>query len=143
MGSGFSNQLVNASCLFSATCWYLAMTGDSKKLIETLLKAEKQAEELIATAKKNRLTKLREAKTAADEELSEFKKKEEQTFQNTIGSKAQNDPQKELASSTEAELKMVQQDYENNKQKTVAYVVSKVLDVPINLTNTQKQALKA
>merc|ERR1711865_1099335 len=108
----------------------LAMaTNDSKKLIETLLKAEKQAEELIATAKKNRLAKLREAKAAADEELKEFRDKEEANFQKTIGSKAQVDPAADLKASTEQELAMVQQDYESSA-KTIQYVVSKVLDVP-------------
>merc|ERR1712066_1070765 len=117
-------------------------TNDSKKLIETLLKAEKQAEELIATAKKNRLAKLREAKAAAEEELKEFKEKEEANFQKTIASKASSDPAADLKASTEKELSMVQQDYENNKMKTINYVVSKVLDVPIALTTTQIQALK-
>merc|ERR1719311_178120 len=109
-------------------------SNDSKKLIETLLKAEKQAEELISTAKKNRLTKLREAKAAAEEELKEFKEKEEANFQKTIASKASSDPAADLKASTERELQMVKQDYENNKGKTVKYVVDKVLDVPINLT---------
>jgi len=38
---------------------------------------------------------------------------------------------------------MVQQDYTNNKAQTVKYVVSKVLDVPIELTTTQLQALRS
>merc|ERR1719183_1444999 len=105
----------------------MASSRDSKKLIETLLKAEKQAEELISTAKKNRLAKLREAKAAADEELKEFKEKEEAAFQKTIASKASMDPAAELKASTQKELEMVQQDYDNNKAKTVQYVVKKVL----------------
>merc|ERR1712232_1335096 len=108
-------------------------SGDSKQLIETLLKAEKQAEEVIATAKKNRLAKLREAKTAAEDELKEFREKEEANFQQSVGSKSKIDPAADLKSSTEKELSMVQQDYNNNKGKTVQYVVSKVLDVPICL----------
>merc|ERR1712054_655944 len=119
------------------------MGSDSKQLIETLLKAEKQAEELIATAKKNRLAKLREAKSAADEELKEFRAKEEAAFQNSVGAKANQDPAADLKATTEKELAMVQQDYNNNKAKTIQYVVSKVLDVPIALTSTQKQALSA
>merc|ERR1712013_182963 len=110
--------------------------------IETLLKAEKQAEELIGTAKKNRLAKLREAKAAADEELKEFREKEEASFQKQIASKASSDPAADLKVSTQKELDMVQQDYENNKMRTISYVVDKVLDVPIALTTTQIQALK-
>merc|ERR1719359_1173344 len=107
------------------------MAGDSKALIETLLQAEKQAEELIATAKKNRLAKLREAKSAADEELKEFRAKEEAAFQSSIGAKANQDPAADLKATTDKELRMVEQDYANNKAKTIDYVVKKVLDVPI------------
>lgn len=121
----------------------MAATNDSKKFIDTLLKAEKEAEEIIAKAKKTRLEKLREAKAAADEELKDFKDKEEAAFQKTIASKASTDPAAELKASTQKELQMVQQDYDNNKAKTVQYVVTKVLDVPIALTATQTQALKS
>lgn len=118
------------------------MAGDSKKLIDTLLQAEKQAEDVIATAKKNRLSKLREAKAAADDELTEFREKEEINFQKAIGAKAEKDPAADLKSSTEQELRMVEQDYNNNCQRTVDYMVQKVLDVPLTLTSTQRQALK-
>jgi len=117
--------------------------ADSKGMIATLLRAEKQAEEMIANAKKNRLAKLREAKAAADEELKDFRDKEEANFQKAIGLQHKHNPADELKATTERELQMVQQDYQNNKAKTIQYVVSKVLDVPIELTTTQKQALKA
>mmetsp|Transcript_794 Transcript_794/g.1322 ORF Transcript_794/g.1322 Transcript_794/m.1322 type:complete len:124 (-) Transcript_794:146-517(-) len=118
-------------------------TADSKQLIETLLKAEKRAEELISEAKKNRVQRLREAKAAADEELKEFKEKSEADFQKTIASKASANPAGDLQESTRKELEMVEQDYQNNKAKTIQYVVSKVLDVPIELSTTQLQALKS
>merc|ERR1719281_2162352 len=117
--------------------------GDSKKLIDSLLQAEKQAEEIIATAKKNRLSKLREAKAAADEELELFKAAQEETFPKSLGAKAKVDPAAELKATTEAELRLVEQDFANNSKKTVDYVVQKVLDVPLKLSSTQKQALKA
>merc|ERR1712070_433955 len=120
-----------------------AGAGDSKKLIDSLLQAEKQAEEIIATAKKNRLSKLREAKAAADEELELFKAAQEESFQKSLGAKAKVDPAAELKAATEAELHLVEQDFANNSKKTVDYVVQKVLDVPLKLSSTQKQALKA
>merc|ERR1711934_843941 len=121
----------------------MAGAGDSKKLIDSLLQAEKQAEEIIATAKKNRLSKLREAKAAADEELEAFKATQEESFQKSVGAKAKVDPAAELKATTEAELRLVEQDFANNSKKTIDYVVQKVLDVPLRLSSTQKQALKA
>merc|ERR1712064_135718 len=111
-------------------------------LIQQLLSAEKKAEELIANAKKNRTQMLRSATEKAEEELKDFRRGEEDKFQKTYGSKANVDPAKELAGATQKELQMVDNDYNANKGKTTQYIVSKVLDVPLNLTPTQKQALK-
>mmetsp|Transcript_59325 Transcript_59325/g.105957 ORF Transcript_59325/g.105957 Transcript_59325/m.105957 type:complete len:122 (+) Transcript_59325:89-454(+) len=116
--------------------------AESKKLIETLLAAEKEAEKMIAEAKKQRREKLNEAQVAAEKELKDFRAKQEEEFQKTTGAKAAMDPDADLKASTANELKMVAQDYENNKAKTIAYVVQKVMDVEISLSDTQKQALK-
>merc|ERR1719291_492234 len=116
--------------------------GKSQELIQQLLQAEKQAEELIATAKKNRIAKLRQAKEKAEEDLKSFREEQEAKFQQETGSKSKADPAAELKDATKKEIDMVQQDYTSNKAKTIKYVVEKVLDVPIGLTATQKQALK-
>mmetsp|Transcript_19316 Transcript_19316/g.41487 ORF Transcript_19316/g.41487 Transcript_19316/m.41487 type:complete len:122 (-) Transcript_19316:73-438(-) len=114
----------------------------SQDLIQQLLQAEKEAEALIATAKKNRLTKLKQAKDKAEEELSAFRTEQESKFQKEMGTKAAADPASETKAKTEAALAEVQKDYQTNKARTTAYVISKVLDVPTSLTDTQKQALK-
>merc|ERR1712048_1182094 len=103
---------------------------------------EKQAEELIATAKKNRLAKLKQAKDAAEEDLKDFREKEESKFQKEVGSKAAADPAEDLKNATKTEIDVVQKDYQANKARTIDYIVKKVLEVPIGLTATQKQALK-
>mmetsp|Transcript_93405 Transcript_93405/g.166159 ORF Transcript_93405/g.166159 Transcript_93405/m.166159 type:complete len:124 (+) Transcript_93405:60-431(+) len=113
----------------------------SQELIQQLLQAEKQAEDIIANAKKNRLTKLRQAKEKAEEELKEFRDKEEARFQKEMGAKAGADPAEALKASTKTEVDGVQRDYATNKARTVQYVVNKVLEVQIGLTETQKQAL--
>merc|ERR1712087_995142 len=119
------------------------MAGKSQELIQQLLQAEKQGEELIAKAKTNRLAKLRQAKEKAEEDLKAFRDEQEAKFQKETGSKAAADPAAELKGSTKAEIDMVMKDYETNKAKTIQYVVSKVLDVKIELNETQRQALKS
>mmetsp|Transcript_58730 Transcript_58730/g.191557 ORF Transcript_58730/g.191557 Transcript_58730/m.191557 type:complete len:123 (-) Transcript_58730:271-639(-) len=118
------------------------MAGKSQELIQQLLQAEKEAEALIATAKKNRLAKLKQAKDKAEDDLKAFREEQEQKFQKEMGTKAAADPSAELKGATEEEIRLVKQDYETNKKRTVEYVVSKVLDVTTELTDTQKQALK-
>mmetsp|Transcript_99031 Transcript_99031/g.280492 ORF Transcript_99031/g.280492 Transcript_99031/m.280492 type:complete len:127 (+) Transcript_99031:82-462(+) len=114
----------------------------SQELIQQLLQAEKQGEDLIQTAKKNRLAKLRQAKEKAEEDLKAFREEQEAKFQKETGSKAAADPAAELKGATKAEIAAVNEDYESNKAKTIQYIVGKVLDVPTELTSTQKQALK-
>eukprot|EP00419_Tripos_fusus_P005715 CAMPEP_0172677368 /NCGR_PEP_ID=MMETSP1074-20121228/14626_1 /TAXON_ID=2916 /ORGANISM="Ceratium fusus, Strain PA161109" /LENGTH=123 /DNA_ID=CAMNT_0013495189 /DNA_START=52 /DNA_END=423 /DNA_ORIENTATION=- len=114
----------------------------SQELIQQLLQAEKQGEDLISTAKKNRLAKLRLAKEKAEEDLQAFRAEQEAKFQKETGTKAAADPTAELKDSTKAEIDMVSQDYQANKTKTIQYIVSKVMEVSTELTDTQKQALK-
>eukprot|EP00420_Gonyaulax_spinifera_P028267 CAMPEP_0197903546 /NCGR_PEP_ID=MMETSP1439-20131203/56216_1 /TAXON_ID=66791 /ORGANISM="Gonyaulax spinifera, Strain CCMP409" /LENGTH=124 /DNA_ID=CAMNT_0043524675 /DNA_START=80 /DNA_END=454 /DNA_ORIENTATION=+ len=121
----------------------MAGANKSQELIQQLLQAEKQGEELISTAKKNRLTKLRQAKEKAEEDLKAFREEQETKFQAQTGMKAAADPAAELKDSTKTEIDMVNQDYNTNKAATINYIVAKVLDVPLELTSTQKQALKA
>ena len=115
------------------------MSNKSQDLIKQLLEAEKKAEDKISLAKKNRLAKLRQAKEKAEDELKVFKDEQEAKFQSEAGAKAKADPAKELKGATERSVQDVQRDYQNNKAKTVDYVAKKVLDVPIGLTDTQKQ----
>merc|ERR1712217_826438 len=100
--------------------------GNPQELIQQLLQAEKQGEELIAKAKTNRLTKLRQAKEKAEEDLKTFREEQEAKFQRETGMKAAADPAAELKDATKTEIDMVNQDYQANKAKTVQYIVSKV-----------------
>eukprot|EP00927_Polykrikos_kofoidii_P019250 TRINITY_DN1897_c0_g1_i14.p1 TRINITY_DN1897_c0_g1~~TRINITY_DN1897_c0_g1_i14.p1 ORF type:complete len:146 (+),score=40.19 TRINITY_DN1897_c0_g1_i14:66-440(+) len=121
----------------------MAAGGNSQDMIKQLLEAEKRAEDIISTAKKNRLTQLRSAKDKAELELASFRNEQEEKFQKETGDKASSDPAKELKESTAAQVAAVDRDYQTNKAKTVDYIAAKVVDVPIGLTDTQKQALRA
>jgi len=114
----------------------------SQELIQQLLVAEKQADEIIANAKKNRLTKLKQAREKADEELKDFREKEEAKFQKDCAVKAKADPNESLKATTLQEIEKVINDYATNKGKCIEFVVGKVLDVATSLTSTQKQALQ-
>mmetsp|Transcript_69618 Transcript_69618/g.196352 ORF Transcript_69618/g.196352 Transcript_69618/m.196352 type:complete len:123 (-) Transcript_69618:187-555(-) len=118
------------------------MASQSQELIQQLLQAERKAEDIIASAKQARLKKLRQAKEKAEEELAVFRKDQDAKFQAELGSKSLGDPHKALEKSTQMELSRVQSDYSTNKAATVDYVCGKVLDVRIDLSQTQMQALK-
>merc|ERR1712039_508064 len=106
-------------------------------MIQHLVEAEKQAEDIIAAAKKNRLTKLRQAKEKAEEELKGFRGEQDAKFEHEMGKKATEDSLRELTAVTQQEIEAVNRDYERNKAATVDFVLSKVLDVPLGLSSTQ------
>merc|ERR1712050_433239 len=108
-----------------------------------LLDAEKQGEKMIADAKANRLTKLRQAKEKAEKDVKAFQEEQEAKFQKDSGAKAKADPQAEMQGSTKNEVDAVWRDYDANKAQSIEYVVSKVLDVKIDLNPTQQQALSS
>merc|ERR1719159_2341514 len=96
---------------------------------------------MIQVAKQKRLEKLKQAKVKADEDLKLFRDEQETKFQKETGSKATADPTAELKSATQTGIAMVNKDYDMNKAVAVKYITAKVLDVPLSLTETQKQAL--
>merc|ERR1712157_524253 len=97
----------------------------------------------VASAKKARQAKLKQARDKADEELAVFKQEQERKFQNEVGAKENADPAAELSNATRQEAQAVQKDYQQNKDKTVKFIVERVLEVPTTLSETQKQAIKA
>merc|ERR1719220_1277120 len=104
--------------------------------------SESDAEQLIAAAKRKRQARLKQAKDQAEDDLKQFRAAQEKKFEQDYGAKANADPSAELSTDTRAEAEAVQRDYRNNKDKTISFIVSKVLDVPMTLTDTQKQVLK-
>merc|ERR1711963_710185 len=114
----------------------------STALIRELLNVEKEAEDIIANAKKERLAKLRTAKDKADQDITKVKGELEAKFNKEHGEKARDDPGALSKEATEKELQMVTQDYNANKVQTIDYICKKVMDVKAGLTSTQIQSLK-
>lgn len=115
----------------------------SSKLIASLNEAERKAESIIEDAKKYRKTILAKAKDAAEEELKGFSENQDIQLREALAVQGDDDATKALAAVTASELAAVEGDFVKNSVQTVEYVVQKVLDVPLTLTSTQRQALIA
>ena len=119
-------------------------SAQSQQLIQKLLKAEEEAEALIAKARENRVRKLREAKQAADDEIAIFRKKEDEKFQgeqDLVAGGASGDANS-LEAQTLADLKQVQTDFSTNKKKIVDYMAAKILAVKPELSQIQVALLQ-
>jgi len=113
----------------------------SANFIATLDAAEKKADVIIDEAKKQRKNLLTKARDAAAEELKVFSAAQDSQYKAVVAGSQDDDATKELQVATAAELAAVESDFIKNKDKTVGYVVEKVLEVPLALTSTQRQAL--
>jgi V-type H+-transporting ATPase subunit G len=113
----------------------------SQELIQQLLKAEQQADQIISKARENRSAKLKDAKTSAEDELNIFRSQEESKFAQDSKGNAAADAGTELAKVTAKELLMVKQDYQNNSNKCVEYILGKVLEVPLEINSAAKSAI--
>jgi vacuolar-type H+-ATPase subunit H len=115
----------------------------SKYLIERLNEAEVRAESIIDEAKKYRKALLAKARDAAEEELEAFSKEQDAQLKAASAGQSDDDATKALEAQTASQLAAVDGDFQRNSAKTVEFVVSKVLDVPLALSSTQTQALIA
>merc|ERR1711879_27210 len=112
----------------------------ANKILADLLRAEESAQADIDAAKQRRKQELKKAKDEADQAIAEFRVEQEKKHKEESADLTS--PSSAKKSSATAELNKVQADYDKNKTKTVKYVVDKVLDVQISLSETQKQSLR-
>ncbi|CAD7944716.1 unnamed protein product [Amoebophrya sp. A120] len=118
------------------------MAGKSQELINKLLQAEDEAEKIIKSARDMRSNKLKDVKSAAEEELAPFRMKEEQKFydeQRAVA--AQNSMSMDLEKSTAGEIAAVKGEYESNKKQAIKFILDKVLDIDLTIPSNIKNAL--
>jgi len=120
------------------------MSSKSQELIGTLLDAETKAEKIVAQARENRVRKLKDARTAAEQELEIFRQKEEEKFnQESAAMAGQGNDSRDLDSRTAQELNNVEADFNANKKKTVDYAIKNILDINLSLSSVKAEMLKS
>lgn len=116
-------------------------TPPSGSYLQQVLQAEQTAEDTIARARRSRLEKMKSVRATAEEELKVFREEEERKFAGFCQKFAE-DPTTRLRLATRRELKEVHADYLRNKEEAVEFVVGKVLEVPLVLSEAQRRALR-
>ncbi|CUV04378.1 unnamed protein product [Cryptosporidium hominis] len=111
-------------------------TGSSA-LIQKLMDAEVDAEEIVCRAKENRILKLKEAQISAEEELKAFREKEEAQFESEFKNFSVEDSvDQTLEKSTEEAIEIVKNDFKNNGGAVADLILKKVLSVDLSLPPT-------
>ena len=103
--------------------------SSSSALIQKLLKAEEEAEQIITRARENRTKKLKEARQAAEEELLVYKIKEQSRFDDEMASLLVAASENESQMNDEDSLFLVKEMNKLNGDKTSNYLIDRVLDV--------------
>lgn len=117
----------------------------SNALIQQLLKAEEEAEQIVHKAKENRVKMLKDARFSAEEELKAFRAKEEERFKVEVEQRhGQNDSlTNELADRTKTDIEIIKKDYVENKEGVLAFISEKVLDVDIVIGSKKVSVLRS
>ncbi len=119
-------------------------SNNAQALIQKLLKAEQEAEEIVTRARENRTKRLREARSAAEEEIAAFRSREEERFlaEQLARSRSAEDETQRDAHNEQA-IDAVRAAAKANGAKTAEYLVNKVLCVEPRLSNIQIAMLEA
>ena len=86
-----------------------------------------------------RQKKLKEAKRVADEKIEKFKEELERDFEKQKKERyGEQENQAEIERETEKEIESIRGDYDQNKNKVVDFLISKVVDVNIEIPRVVK-----
>merc|ERR1719199_1153558 len=111
-------------------------------LIAKLLKAEEEAESIVASARDGRTKALKDARTAANDEIEAFRAKEDAKSKEEMAKLDVQFSNKEGTANLAKELQQVKIDSDRNKEKTCKYMFDKVMNVETGLSQIQIQSLK-
>ncbi|PHJ19227.1 vacuolar atp synthase subunit [Cystoisospora suis] len=113
----------------------MAAAKGSNALIQQLLEAEEEADTIVNKAKENRVKMLKDARFSAEEELKVFRAKEEERFRAEYEQTAGHEDSlvSSLESKTKSEIEGIKRDYQENKDKLIQFIHSKVMDVDLKL----------
>eukprot|EP00923_Selenidium_pygospionis_P044284 GHVN01076519.1.p1 GENE.GHVN01076519.1~~GHVN01076519.1.p1 ORF type:complete len:125 (+),score=20.95 GHVN01076519.1:149-523(+) len=116
----------------------------SPAYIQQLVKAEQESDAIVQRARGNRVKKIKEAKTAAEEELKAFRQKEEERYKKEKQEKLGNpdDGAKKLDEITETEMAQVKKDFAANKDQAHKFVVTNSLKTDLSLTSVALRSLQ-
>merc|ERR1739838_37180 len=110
----------------------MSKTAQNTALINKLLSAEKEADAILTKAKEFRINKLREAHTAADEEIRLFKKQEAKRLENefTAQSGTGDEELKALETTSLKDIEVIKSQYKQNKEKAMHVLMKYVTSTP-------------
>ncbi|KAI9101368.1 H+-ATPase G subunit-domain-containing protein [Phlyctochytrium arcticum] len=119
--------------------------AQSAQGISTLLEAEKEASKVVATARKYRVQRLKDARTEAQKEIEQLKAQKTKEFQDFEKqySGSSDDVVSNANAQTEVQLKEVQTLYEKNKEQVIQKMLDGILNVQPKIHANVKKAKPA
>lgn len=113
--------------------------ADQNWAVDELLKAEEDANNIIREAQRDREKRLKEAKHAAEQEISLYKKEKEDKYQEEIKAKfGTTKEDEELEKRTAEEIKVIKSEYEANKKGVIQMLIDRIVEVDIKIPQVLK-----
>ncbi|KAF8821515.1 putative vacuolar ATP synthase subunit g [Cardiosporidium cionae] len=117
--------------------------ADSNTLIEQLLKAEEEAENVIKIARENRTKTLNHAHAEAEKELQEFKNIEQKRFDTELHEKygSSDISLAHFEKNANEEIEEVKKQYLKNRDKAIQFINKIILNVEIVVNERTKRSI--
>lgn len=116
----------------------------SSKGIDSLLKAEQEAAEIIRSAREFRLSRMKEAKSSAQEAIAEYRKTMEEEYQKGQTKDVSTEEfARQLKESTAKEVGEIDKAFEDKKQEVVDLLVGVVTSVKVEVSKDYAETLRA
>eukprot|EP01067_Filipodium_phascolosomae_P005184 Filipodium_phascolosomae@DN324_c0_g1_i1.p1 len=115
----------------------------STALIQRLLAAEKEAEEVLSQARENRAKKLLEARESADAELRLYRQEQEAALEASNQQGGMDYLTSDLEGTAQQSMEEMKERYQQHGSKVVAWIVKSALETNMTLPDIAKWQLQA
>jgi len=117
------------------------MSAQQSQGIQTILEAEKEADKIVKQARQYRTQKLKDARSEADKEIQEYKKRKEREYKEFEDSRAgtTQDSQSAVDKDTEVKLTTISESFQANREQVVEKLLDRVVQVKPELHRNLKK----
>eukprot|EP00828_Plagiopyla_frontata_P026261 TRINITY_DN341_c0_g1_i4.p2 TRINITY_DN341_c0_g1~~TRINITY_DN341_c0_g1_i4.p2 ORF type:complete len:124 (+),score=41.59 TRINITY_DN341_c0_g1_i4:237-608(+) len=119
------------------------MSESEQKYVDPYLKAEQEVNKILKEAYKEKAATQKLAKMAAEQEIAQFRKQEEERYQNNVKAlEVKANANQDIDNQTKKDLTSIYKLYESNKKEVIQLLVERVMAVRMEIPEVLKRRVE-